>query len=152
MLLQNISAYNLYAYPGHEDYPVYNNGVRYTLSPYNNPISRVDFKAIALRFPVTYNYQFLMSKISAFAGVGFANMLILHQNKDLWIYKFHYEFGQSIPIYHLGLLVKTGAKFNFSNDHFLFVEMSYEFTQNLNINEFLRLSDNCISITFGYSL
>jgi len=150
-ILQKFSNYKLNAVNGYESYAIKYNGENYTLSPFNDPIKNINVKMVALKIPVTYNYIFLISKIRPYIGGGFTNMYILSQNNELEVSKFMEEYGKSIPSFHIGIIGIVGSKYILNNNHFLFLEFTYELTQNMNVNEFLRLTNNNFSIVSGFA-
>jgi hypothetical protein len=112
----------------------------------------VDIKTIALKIPFTVNYTFSNGNVRPYIGGGFLNMFILAQNKDFIYQSFYQEnFGKSIPFYHFGLTGKVGTKKMFTYNHFLYLELAYEYSQNMNVNHFLQFRNNLFSITAGYS-
>lgn len=151
--LQQFSKYNL------KD--IYNfttlsyNGQYYTISneKYNEDLQNlnVDLKVVVLKLPVVVNYTFSKGKIRPYLGIGISNNFVLSQNKDFVYLTFNNEYKQSIPTYSLGILGRVGCKYALKNNHALYADLNIDYSQNLNINQFLKLTNNLYSLNIGYT-
>ena len=110
----------------------------------------VNIKTNALKVPIVVNYNFSKDRIEPFIGMGLSTMCIISQNKDFIYQRLYSEFNKSIPTFHLGLLGNIGSKFIFKNGQGVFLEVIYEYTQTMNVNQFLRFTDNTFTFSFGY--
>ena len=111
----------------------------------------VDLKTYMLRIPLTLNYALSKGKVRPYIGLGIINTIVLSQNKDFIHQDMYAEYNQSIPTYQVGLVGRIGSKYMLTNKQALYAELNYEYSQNLNMNQFLRLSSNLISLTVGYA-
>ncbi|HEY6913531.1 MAG TPA: hypothetical protein VI413_02555 [Paludibacter sp.] len=155
--LQRLTNYKLRANDNYMSYRIKYNNVDYTLSNNREPYMTirqsldVNIKTIALKIPFSINYTFSKGKIRPYIGTGIENTFIVSQNND-FIYKhFYNEFNRSIPVYQVGVVEKAGSKYMLKNNQFIYAELNYELNKSLNINQFLRFTNNLFSITFGYA-
>jgi hypothetical protein len=155
--LQRFSNYKLMV-NNNSNYNIEYNNVKYMLSSTNAQFSmtnkyslNVDIKTIALKIPFTINYTFSKGKIRPYIGTGIENMIILSQNNHLIYRQFYSEYNNSIPTYQVGLVEKAGSKYMLKKQQLLYLEFNYELINNLNMNQFLRFTNNIFSLTFGYA-
>ncbi|HET7734130.1 MAG TPA: hypothetical protein VFK73_09860 [Paludibacter sp.] len=155
--LQRLTNYKLRANEDYTSYRIKYNNVDYTLNNNKEPALTirqsldVNIKTIALKIPFSINYTFSKGKIRPYIGTGIENTFIVSQNKD-FIYKhFYNEFNRSIPVYQVGVVEKAGSKYMLKNNQFIYAELNYELNKSLNINQFLRFTNNLFSITLGYA-
>jgi len=151
--LQQFSKYNL------KD--IYNfttltyNGQYYTIfnDKYNEDVQNinVDLKAVVFRLPVVVNYTFSKGKIRPYMGIGVSNNFVLSQNKDFVYLAFYNQYKQSIPTYSLGFLGRAGCKYALKNNHTLYADLNIDYSQSLNTNQFLKLTNNLYSLNIGYT-
>ena len=151
--LQQFSKYNL------KD--IYNfttltyNGQYYTIfnKKYNEDVQNinVDLKAVVFRLPVVVNYTFSKGKIRPYLGIGVSNNFVLSQNKDFVYLAFYNQYKQSIPTYSLGFLGRAGCKYALKNNHTLYADLNIDYSQSLNTNQFLKLTNNLYSLNIGYT-
>jgi len=151
--LQQFSKYNL------KD--IYNfttlsyNGQYYTISneKYNENLQslNVDLKVVVLKLPVVVNYTFSKGKIRPYLGIGISNNFVLSQNKDFVYLTFYNRYKQSIPSYSLGFLGRTGCKYALKNNHAIYADLNVDYSQNLNANQFYKLTNNLYSLNIGYT-
>ena len=153
--LQKFANYNLTVTENNYSEIFYNN-INYVLdNKYKSDGIKslgVDINTIALKIPLTLNYSFSKGTIRPYIGGGLLNIFILSQNKDFIYPPFYREFNKSIPTYHFGLTGKVGAKKVLNKNQSIYLELNYDYSQNLNINQFLQFKNNLFSITAGYSL
>jgi len=155
LTIQRFNNYKLKAIDNRYTYVSYNN-VEYILSKSNSYSSSIKELAVnlnttAIKIPITINYTYSKSNIRPYLGAGFVNMFILSQTKDFINPRFQSKFNQSIPTYHLGLEGKFGCKYMFTNNQSIYLELSYEYTKTLNINQELRFTNNLSSVIVGYA-
>jgi len=112
----------------------------------------VDLKAVVLKLPVVVNYTFSKGKIRPYLGLGISNNIVLSQNKEFQYQSFYYEYKQSIPTYSLGFIGRAGCKYALKNNHAIYADLNIDSSQNLNINQLLKLTNNLYSLTVGYTL
>lgn len=110
----------------------------------------INLKLVALNLPLSMQYDLGSGKGRPFIGLGLVNMIVLSQNDDFILKSFHDEFGMSVPVYHLGVKLKTGYKFRFHQDARLVIEAAYQYTSSMNTNQFLRFNSNHFSLSAGY--
>jgi len=152
--VQNFSNYNFkdenqYAYISYE-------GVSYTIlkDSYVEGLKNINInlKAVALKFPVVVNYTFSKGKVRPSLGLGISNTVVVSQNKDFIYTTFYNEFNKSIPTYSMGIIGRAGCKYILKNKHAIYSDLNIDYSQTLNINQFLRLTNNLYSFTIGYTL
>jgi len=154
--LQRFSNYKLRVYDNNNHNIEYNN-IKYTLNNNaefvmtNRHSLNVDIKTIVLKIPFTINYTFSKGKIKPYIGTGIDNMFILNQNDNLIYNSFYNRFNKSIPTYQVGLVERAGSKYMLKDHQALYLELNYEITKNLDMNQFFRFTNNIFSLTFGYS-
>lgn len=127
--------------------------VQYESKPHTmreNPLN-VNFKALSLKAPISVNYYLFHKRLKPYLGMGVVNLIFIKQNSDFEYSHFIGEYGRSIPFYHLGLLAKTGMKYPLENGKNIFIEASYEVSENLNPNQYLRLKTRSLSFILGYN-
>jgi hypothetical protein len=112
----------------------------------------IDLKAVVLKLPVVVNYTFSKGKIRPYLGLGISNTVVVSQNKDFIYTIFYHEFNQSIPTYLLGFVGRLGCKYVLKNNHAIYTDLNIDYSRNININQFNRLTNNLYSFTVGYSL
>jgi hypothetical protein len=132
------------------------NGEDYRLSkaasfPYQTSLE-VDLKTYALKIPLLFNYTFLKGKIRPYVNAGVMNMFIISQNDNFELYRFTEEYGKSIPTYHIGFIGSAGARIVFKDNHFLFFDVGYQFSQSTNVWPELRFINNQLEFKVGFSL
>ena len=97
-----------------------------------------------------FNYSFQSRKNSPYIGFGIVNMFILSKNEEFTYYWFQYEYNRSIPVYHLGLAAALGYKMQMNNDKALIMEFGFQYTTNLNVNQYLRFTHTILSLNIGF--
>ena len=112
----------------------------------------IDLKSVVLNFPVVVNYTFSKGKVRPYIGLGFSNTVVLSQNKDFIYNTFYHEFNQSMPTYSMGFVGRVGCKYILKNHHALYADLNIDYSRNLNMNQFLRLTNNLYLFTVGYTL
>jgi hypothetical protein len=131
----------------------YNNNNIILSQPYwNNPdpvTAQVNIKTTALNIPLTVLYRLPSRTISPYAGVGFSNMIVLSQTKELHYYLFNNRYNKAIPNYHLGLKATLGSAIKLNNSTDFLFEISFAHTESLDINQMLRFNNNQFSLNFG---
>jgi len=158
LTLQHYTNYTLRANDANINHYINYNNVAYSLnnssevSVGNRNRLNVNINTIALKIPLTLNYTFSKGKFRPYAGGGIENIFILSQNENFVYKKFYDVLNQSIPSYQIGLVGRAGSKYLLKNNHLLYAELNYEISKSLNINRFLRLTNNLLSIAVGYNL
>ncbi len=153
--LQQYSDYNIrdiresaaLSYNG-KNYRIYNE--KYQEHYYTKNL-HVDLNTVVLKIPVVFNYIFSKGKIKPYVGFGLSNTIVLSQNKDLKITAFYDEYKKSIPTYLIGFLGRAGCKYDLKNNHAVYADLSFDFSENMNLNQILRLSNTICSLTAGYT-
>ena len=110
----------------------------------------IDLKSYSLKMPFSISYDLLQRRIKPYLGVGLINLFFIKQNEQFEHAFFVSEFDRSIPFYHIGFQGKVGVKYPLKNGHRIFMEMNYEISENLNINQILRLTNRSLSLVAGY--
>ncbi|MEI7526575.1 MAG: hypothetical protein WCJ95_19670 [Mariniphaga sp.] len=151
--VQNYTKYHL-TETGDYDLITYN-GKEYILSRF--PVSGrqtsldVNINTWAIKVPLMLNYTFLKGKARPYVNAGFLNMFLISQNKDFNVDRFTAEYGKSIPTYHFGFTGAAGVKMVFKNKHYLFFDLSYEYSQSANVWPDLRFVCNQFGFKGGFS-
>jgi len=114
--------------------------------------NNIDLKAVALKIPVVVNYTFSKGKVRPSLGLGISNTVVLSQNKDFNYAPFYNEFNKSIPTYSMGIVGRVGCKYLLKNKHALYSDLNIDYSRTLNINQYLRLTNNLFSFSMGYTL
>jgi hypothetical protein len=135
------------------------NGQDYRVTNHSNSLTSVDeltvdFKSVALKVPLTFNYLLSTSDIQPYLGVGLMNVLVLTQNKNLEVHPrgtSYDNYTKLLPTYQIGFVGKIGTKILIANNHSLFAECSYEYINGLETNEFQRMKTNGFSLILGYN-
>jgi len=131
------------------------NGQYYTIfnKKYNEDLQNinVDLKTVVLKLPVVVNYTFSKGKIRPYLGIGVSNNFVLSRNKDFVYLTFYNQYKQSIPTYSLGFLSRAGCKYTLKNNHTLYADLNIDYSQSLNTNQFLKLTNNLYSLNIGYT-
>jgi hypothetical protein len=131
------------------------NNVEYALTGIDNnsyiKSLDVNIKTLALKIPLTINYEFLKGKIRPYCGAGLTNMFILSQNNQLVFQGTYYELNKSIPIYHVGIIAKVGSKFMLHKEYAIHMEFNYEYTNSKENNLYLNFVNRLLSINIGFS-
>jgi len=112
----------------------------------------IDLKTVVLKLPVVVNYTFSKGKIRPSIGFGILNSIVLTQNKNFNYPTFYNEFNKSIPTFSMGIVGRVGCKYVLKNKHSLYSDLNINYSQNLNQNQFLRLTNNLYSFSIGYTL
>jgi hypothetical protein len=110
----------------------------------------VNIKTTILKIPFVLKYNFLKGKIRPYAGVGYINAIVLGQNQDFIYKRFYYKFNKSIPTYQGGLLGRAGTNFSFHNGQSACLELNFERTMSMNINQHSRFNNSIFSLSVGY--
>jgi len=148
---QNISVTNDFvriSYNGN-DYKIFN-AIRYSEFDYIKHIN-VDLKMVALKLPVVLCYTFSKGKIRPYMGLGISNTIVLSQNKDFVYKNFYNVYKKSIPSYSIGYLGRVGCKYILKNSHTIYSDLNIDDSENLNVNQLLRLKNSLYSFTIGYT-
>lgn len=140
-----------------ENYVTYQ-GIRYCISnlppsPYGiNMVNSlaVNLKTVLLKIPICIHYTFSRGIVRPGIGVGLIQMFVLTQNKDFINEVFYERFGRSIPLYHIGVTGDFNLDIMLKNDHPLFLNVAYDYTTTMEINELYRFTDQMFSLTLGY--
>lgn len=140
LIYQHFSTYNfttdLYRY----------NGVVYSSDSRRD----IDINASVLKIPLAVNYLFGLGKIRPYIGCGVTNTFYLSQSKELYITDFTDYFGNTIPVYHLGIAGSIGIRYHLNKGNCLFLEGRYEGQQNMNQNYMLRMKNHYFACHLGY--
>lgn len=116
---------------------------------------KVDFKTIALKVPLTFNYIFSTSNFQPYVGVGLLNLLALTKNKNLEVLPkgsvSYNEYVPLLPTYQIGFVGKIGTKVLTAKDHSFYAECGYEYLDDIDTNEFARMKTNGFSLILGYN-
>lgn len=124
----------------------------YKISVPNQVIDRldVDMKALMIRLPLAFNYYLNQTDWRPYFGLGAVGNFVVSQNKQLVIEPIYTEMGgQSIPFFQLGYTGRVGLKHTTTGKLYFFAELEYDNTRNMNINQFLRVKNENISLSFG---
>lgn len=153
----SLTNFTLYADKSYYTFITYNN-VEYNLTIteeyYRKIVCKsmdINIKTIALGIPVMASYTFSKGRLRPYAAIGLINTFVLSQNKNLFIHRFYDEFNKSIPWYHFGVAARAGTSFLLRNHHLINLELNWEYTQNMNINQMLKMYNNLFSMNAGYS-
>lgn len=52
----------------------------------------------------------------------------------------------------MGIVGRVGCKYALKNNHTIYTDLNIDYSRNLNISQFLRLTNNLYSLTLGYTL
>ncbi len=110
----------------------------------------VDLKTKVLKIPFKLNYALSKNKTRPYIGLGIINSFVISQNEEFIYRRFTHEYEKSIPTHHLGLSTNIGYSHRFKNNHSLFLELNYESFTSLNVNQYLRFSNQLFSLNMGY--
>jgi len=132
------------------DYLITNDTTKWQYAYNSKKNIPVDLQLSVLKIPLTFNYTFSKGNFRPYINFGAVNTIVLSQNNNFINYTFQNEFNHSIPLYWLGFIGRMGGKYMI-NKHYIFMDFNLEYSQSLNTNQFLRLSNNHFSITTGYS-
>jgi hypothetical protein len=153
--LQWFSNYHLYKVREFSSQITYND-VEYDLVPegsiYGVTSVDVNIETLSLKIPFCVNYHFSKARLRPKVGIGFINMLVISQNTDFVYHDFYYEFNRSIPVYHFGFRGKIGLDYQLKNEHSIYFDLNYDYTQSANINAILRFRNNLFAFNLGYTL
>jgi opacity protein-like surface antigen len=134
-----------------QEYKIYHNVNEPNIYNYKTALD-VNIKTILLKIPITMNYSFAKTKFKPFVGGGFLNVIAISQNKDLVLARYNVQNQKTIPAYNFGLIGKAGAKYTLQNNHSIYLELNYEWSQNFNSDETLKFSNNSFAFMVGYTL
>jgi hypothetical protein len=85
-------------------------------------------------------------------GIGIDNLFYLTYNSKSIGTNLMFSNNVYLPVYHLGFIGTIGSNYRLKNGHFCNLEINYELTQNLNLNEILRVTNSNFSLLIGYTL
>lgn len=111
----------------------------------------VDMNIVAIKFPLSFNYTFLISRLRPYVGIGFSNMIIISQNKNFIYPNTYDECEKSIPTFFIGGIGNIGLKYRLTEDNDLYFGCSYEQLFTSNANKSCRLIDEQINFKIGYN-
>ena len=140
-----------------ENYVTYQ-GIEYCISnlpPYSYGIKMVNsldvnLKTVLLKIPISIHYTFSRGIVRPGIGVGLIQMFVLTQNKEFINEVFYARFGRSIPLYHIGITGDFNLDIMLKNGHPLFLNVAYDYTTTMEVNELYRFTDQMFSLTIGY--
>lgn len=110
----------------------------------------VNIKTTTLKIPFILKYTLLKGNIKPYVGIGYINSIVLSQNQGFIYQRFYSVINKSIPLYHRGFLGRVGTSIGLQNGHSACLELNFEHTASMNINQQLRFYNNLFSLSLGY--